>query len=112
MGTPDAASGPIPISFEGNPDSVAGYIGSGDILIDGMISEDSDFCGFGDGSFPPPDNGTCTLFDNLDLLTALTYDFAPIPEPPSLWVFVTSVLIIGGFGALTTWRTAGTIQRS
>jgi hypothetical protein len=56
--------------------SVAGYVGRGTVSVLGLVSEDSDFC-----TVTGP--ASCVLSDHLAMTTTLTYDYAPIPEPPA-----------------------------
>src|ERR1700722_1588175 len=82
---PDANSGPLQISFVGSPADLSGYVGNASVGVVGAISEDSDFCSGGGGT-TPPGNGTCTQSDNLDMITTLTYEFAPVPAPASFFI--------------------------
>lgn len=65
-----------------NASSVAGYVGLGTVSVLGRVSEDSDFCTVVGAV-------RCVLSDNLAMTTTLTYDYAPIPEPPAWPILLT-----------------------
>jgi MYXO-CTERM domain-containing protein len=68
------------VFYSGSPDSLAGYLGAGSVMIDGAISEDSDVCS-NNGIKP-----TCS--DYLNLTTTLRYVYAPaVSEPPPEPIF-------------------------
>lgn len=63
-----------------DPNFLSSYLGLGTVFVAGSISEDSDFC---NNAFA----FTCSMSNSLQLTTALTYDFTPVPEPLTLSLF-------------------------
>lgn len=88
-------SGPLPLtpSFQGQTSDLAAYTGVGSVQVAGGIAEGSGFCSSGGLS--------CTLSNNLSLLTTLTYTYAStaVPEPPSVWIFLSSLIGMAVFFA-------------
>lgn len=85
----DPLSGGGAIGFNGDPSAIADYAGTGDIVVAGRISEDSDLCE--DFGLLP----SCS--DNIDLATTLTYAYGPIPEPGTLSLLAAALAAIGLF---------------
>jgi hypothetical protein len=98
------SSGPFSISYEGDPASLLGYTGTGQVSVVGGISEDSDYCyGYGGVS--------CTTWSsNLDLTTTLTYSYLPIPEPSSRYDFMGALAILALVGLAGTRRMARSVK--
>jgi len=82
----------FPIEYTAGTTDVAGYIGSGQVSVAGLISEDSDYC---------EDYGvSCFGYSDTFLQTTLTYVYGeprPVPEPSSAFVFATALVF--GLGA-------------
>ena len=92
--SPDLLSGSSSgaIYFSGNPDNFAGYLGTGNVMIDGGISEDSDVC-WNNGIKP-----RCS--DNLYLTTTLRYVYtSSVAEPSELLIFAVGLTCLGWLGA-------------
>jgi hypothetical protein len=76
-------SGPLGFgsgSLFADPTFLSSYLGLGSVVVAGSISEDSDFC---DNAFA----FKCNMSNSLNLTTALTYEFTPVPEPFTLSLF-------------------------
>jgi hypothetical protein len=72
--------------FHADPSAFSSYEGLGQVSIAGSVSEDSDVCSGGLG---------CIRSDHLDLVTTLTYEYVPVPEPATMSVFLIGLLGVG-----------------
>lgn len=72
----------LPVSFLVDTADIGGYVGNGNVFVDGRISEDSDVClDFGI-------KATCS--DNLNLTTTLIYEYL-VPEPSTFVILAFSL---------------------